>query len=330
MLEIESRLDKVLKWITYLGMKWFGTSVCIAGTACVNARAEGETPSTPPPVKMEQLQKSLEEDNSGLKNLAKSLLGKDNANRFFYFPTRDQPATPAKWNFKYEDVDFKSTDATPLHGWFLPAKEKRELKGTVVFSHGNAGSVGHHIGFVMWLVEAGYNVFMYDYRGFGKSGGKVDRAGMIEDVKSAFAYVATRPDVDAENIVSYGHSLGGAKSVIAIVEGNINGLKAIVIEGTFSSYQAMARVIGGQLGADLITDEFSPKDFIGKITKTPVLVVHGDHDEVVPFSQGKQLFALANEPKAFFEVKDGSHGNSLSRDNGAYRKRMLNWLDGVM
>lgn len=279
---------------------------------------------------MEQLQELLKEDDRSLRNLAKSLIGDDNANRLFYFPTRDEPATPATWNFKYEDVDFKSTDNTRLHGWFLPSKGNRESKGTVVFSHGNAGSVGHHIGFVMWLVEAGYNVFMYDYRGFGKSGGEVDRPGMLEDVKSAFAYVAARPDVDAGKLVSYGHSLGGAKSVTAIAVGKIQGIKAVVIDGTFASYQAMGRLIGGQLGADLITDELSPKDFIGKITGTPVLVIHGDHDEVVPFSQGKQLFDLANEPKTFFEVKDGGHGNSLARDNGAYRKRVLEWLDGVM
>ena len=312
-------------------MKKFGHGVWLAGVACANGQIEPLPPSAPaPPVRMEELQQLLNEDSGSLRDLAKSIIGDDNANRFFYFPTRDQPATPAKWNLRYENVDFESTDGTPLHGWFLPKKGNDEAKATVVFSHGNAGSIGHHLGFAMWLAEAGYNVFMYDYRGFGKSGGSVERSGMLEDVKSAFKYVASRPDVDAENLVSYGHSLGGAKSVTAIVEGKIKGLKAIVIDGTFASYRAMARVIGGQLGADLITDEFSPKDYISKITDTPVLVIHGDHDEVVPFSQGKQLFDLANEPKTFFEVKDGSHGNSLSRDNGAYRKRMLEWLDGLM
>ena len=317
-----------------LGMKWLGKSVCIMGTACANAQTRQVLPeTTPPPVRLEQLQQLLNDDKSGLKDLAKRLVGDNNTNRLFYFPTHDEPATPATWGFKYEDVDFASTDGTHLHGWFLPAKGKadfKERKGTVVFSHGNAGSLGHHIGFVLWLAEAGYNVFMYDYRGFGKSGGEVDRSGMIEDAKSAFKYVANRPDVDAKKLISYGHSLGGAKSVAAIVEGKIIGLKAIVIDGTFASYQAMARLVGGQFGADLITDEFSPKDFIGKVTGTPVLVIHGDHDEVVPFIQGKQLFDLANEPKTFFEVKDGSHGNSLARDNGAYRIRMLDWLEGVM
>lgn len=310
-------------------MKWFGQGACIAGMACAHAQTGGNSQVNPAPTQMQQLQQLLKDDGGDLTNLAKSLLGDDNTNRLFYFPTRDQPATPAKWNFNYEDVSFKSTDGTSLHGWFLPAKETREPKATVVFSHGNAGSIGHHLWFVMWLAEAGYNVFLYDYRGFGKSGGDVDRSGMIEDVKSAFKYVASRPDVDPDSIISFGHSLGGAKSVTAIVEGEIKGLKAIIIDGTFASYQAMARIIGGQLGAELITDEFSPKDYISKITRTPVLVIHGDHDEVVPLIQGRQLFDLANEPKTFFEVKDGSHGNSLSRDNGAYRKRMLKWLDGI-
>ena len=92
----------------------------------------------------------------------------------------------------------------------------------------------------------------------------------------------------------------------------------------------MARLAAGDLGAELISDEFSPKDLISKITGTPLLVIHGEKDQVVPFAQGKQLFDLANEPKTFFDVKEGRHGDSLSRDNGAYRKKMLAWLESVI
>ncbi|MBC7979118.1 MAG: alpha/beta hydrolase [Armatimonadetes bacterium] len=271
----------------------------------------------------------LNDRNGELSRLAQGLLGTGNTNRFFYFPTHDEPTTPANWGFRYDDVTFPSSDGTKLHGWFMPAKG-RQAKGTVVFSHGNAGSLSHHLGFVMWMVEAGYQVFMYDYRGFGRSKGELDRKGMVEDVKGAFDYVLSRKDVNPKKLVSYGHSLGGAKSVTALAEKNPSGLRAIVIDGTFASYQAMARIVGGQFGADLITDEFSPKDFIGKISKTPLLVVHGDQDEVVPLSQGKELFTLASGPKTMFEVKGGHHGDSLARNDGAYRKRMLEWLDGVM
>lgn len=297
----------------------------LAVIGCLHA----QTPDAPPRFSAEDIQRLLFDREGKPNELAKGLLAGENANRYFYFPTFDEPSTPAKWGFKFENVIFKSTDGTDLHGWFVPSRAKQP-KGTVVFSHGNAGSLGHHLGFVMWLVEAGYQVFMYDYRGFGKSGGELDRRGMIEDVKGAFAYVTGRKDVDVQRLVSYGHSLGGAKSVTALSDNRVEGLRAVVIDGAFASYRAMARVVGGELGANLITDEFSPKDFIGKISGASVLVIHGDRDLVVPISQGKELFNLANEPKTLFEVKDGGHGDSLSRQNGAYRKRMLIWLDGVM
>lgn len=280
------------------------------------------------PITLGDIQRLLKDENSELSKLKREILDQGDTNRFFYFPTHDQPATPDRWGFPYEDVNFKSADGTQLHGWFLKAKGKQP-KGTVVFSHGNAGSLGHHLGFVMWLAEAGYQVFMYDYRGFGKSGGVLNRDGMVQDVKAAFLYVSGRKDVQKDKLISYGHSLGGAKSVAALAEMKPDGLKAIVIDGAFSSYQTMAKLVAGELGAELISDEFSPKDFISKITGTPLLVVHGQKDQIVPFSQGKQLFDLANEPKTFFEVKEGTHGDALSRDKGEYRKKMLAWLDSV-
>lgn len=306
-------------------MKWLASGAWLVTAGWVHA----QDPARSPEIKAEDIRQLLNDENSDLSKLARGLLGNGDTNRFFYFPTRDEPATPARWGFRYDDVDFESADGTKLHGWFLKARGE-EPKGTVVFSHGNAGSIGHHLGFVMWLAEAGYQVFMYDYRGFGRSGGELNREGMVQDVLAAFRYVSGRDDVKKDRIISYGHSLGGAKSVTAIAEDRPKGLKAVIIDGSFSSYRAMATLVGGQFGANMISDELSPRDFIKKITKTPLLVVHGDRDQVVPISQGKQLFDLANEPKTFFEVRDGNHGNSLSRDSGAYRKRVLEWLDGVI
>lgn len=306
-------------------MKWISSGALLASIASLHAQG----PGTPPQLNMDDVRQLLNDENGEISQLAKGLLGSQDTNRFFYFPTHDEPATPASWHIRFDDVTFSSGDGTKLHGWMLKP-DAGKVKGTVVFSHGNAGSLGHHIGFVAWLVEAGYQVFMYDYRGFGKSGGMVDRKGMVEDVEAAFGYVASRRDVDPKKLISFGHSLGGAKSVTALAGKPVRGLKAIIIDSAFSSYQAMARIVGGQLGANLITDEFSPRDFIRKITGTPVLVVHGDRDQVVPIAQGKELFDLANEPKTLFEVKGGGHGDSLARMDGAYRKKVLNWLDGLM
>ena len=119
----------------------------------------------------------------------------------------------------------------------------------------------------------------------------------------------------------------GAKSVTALGENRVQGLKAVVIDGAFASYQAMARILGGDLGKSLVTDELSPRDFVERIAPVPLLVVHGTRDEIVPFSQGKELFERAGKPKTLFDVENGRHGDSLSRENGAYRKRMLEWLE---
>jgi len=300
----------------FLGVAWLGLSM-------------GAVAEEQPKMTVDDLREFLKKNGNEIESLAKVFVENADTNKLFYFPTRDEPATPAKWGFRYEDVKFKSADGTDLHGWFLKAKGKT-TKGTVVFSHGNAGSLGHHLGFVMWMAEAGYQVLMYDYRGFGKSGGTVDRKGMVEDVKAAFDYALSRKDVASNHIISYGHSLGGAKSVTALAEKQPEGLRAIVIDGAFSSYQAMAKYIGGDVGAKLISDELSPKDYISKIKGVPLLVVHGEKDAVVPFSQGKDMFDLANQPKTLFAVKEAGHGDALSRDSGEYRKRMLVWLDERM
>jgi len=280
----------------------------------------------PAPDTAAEIREVLEDRDGNLTRLAADLLGKKGGNHLFYLPTRDQPTTPAKWGFRYEDVNFTSADGTGLHGWFLPVKGK-QAKGTIVFSHGNAGSIGHHLGFIMWLVEAHYNVLMYDYRGFGKSGGTVDRRGMLDDVKAAFAYVSSRADVNPKRLISYGHSLGGAKSVTALAENPVPGLRAVVIDGAFSSYQAMARIVAGQVGANLVTDELSPSEYIEKLAPVPLLVVHGTRDEVVPIAHARQMFEAAKQPKTLFEVESGRHGDALSRDNGAYRKKMIAWLE---
>jgi fermentation-respiration switch protein FrsA (DUF1100 family) len=298
--------------------------LCLAAISCAPAEEVSQ-----PPVTADQMRALLQDPSGDLSKAAQSILGKRGGNQLFYFPTRDEPSNPAKWGFSYETIGFKSADGTPLHGWFVPPKT-RQAKGTVVFSHGNAGSVGHHLGFAMWLAEAGYNVLFYDYRGFGKSGGSVDRRGMIDDVKAALAYAGGRKDVNRSRLISYGHSLGGAQSVTAIAESPVTGLRGIVIDGAFASYQAMARIVGGQLGESLVTDELAPKDFMHQLPPVPLLVVHGTHDEVVPLSQGLQLYKAANEPKTLFEVKTGRHGTALSGDGGQYRRKMIVWLDGVL
>lgn len=263
--------------------------------------------------------------------MAETAVEKQDANpatgdAFFYFPTHDEPATPATWGFKFNETHFQSKDGTKLHGWLIKNRGK-ESKGTVVFSHGAAGSMGHHLGFVMWLAEAGYHVLIYDYRGYGKSNGHVSRRGSIDDAKAALEFASSHPDLKSKPLISYGHSLGGAKSIVALSESKFENLKAVIVDSSFSSYRNMAQLIAGKLGSSFVSDDLSPVDAIEKISPTPLLLIHGAKDPLIPTGEANKLFEAAKKPKTLYLVQNGNHGDALARDDGAYRKEMLKWLD---
>lgn len=196
--------------------------------------------------------------------------------RLFYIPTHDEPATPKSWGYGYDDLFLPSGDDRKLHAWLL--HQKGPLKGLVVFSHGNAGSMGHHLGFVTWFAKAGYKVLMYDYRGFGKSDGEVSRQGMIDDARTVFHYVRDHQELSKLPVISYGHSMGGAKSIAALAEHPLPSLKAIIVDSTFASYRDMALHVGGQVSASLTSDQSSPISLIPKLSPQPLLVIHGRKD----------------------------------------------------
>lgn len=304
-------------------------SMAIWLAAMLPLSAEAVSPRPAPKSPRDLIHELTRDPDGDLATLARAFIGKGGGNSLFYYPTKDAADTPATWGWKFENVWFKSADGTRIHGWFLPTSQK-QAKGTIVFSHGNTGAMGYHFGFVEWLLPEGFNVLMYDYRGFGSSGGTPVRHGMIEDVHSAFDYVKTRKDVDANRLISLGHSLGASKSITALAEKPVAGVRAIISDSGFASYVGMANAVAGKVGTDMVSDEWSPKDWVAKLTPMPLLVVHGTDDEVVPFSQGQQLFAAAVMPKTMFAVQGGHHGNSLWRNNGEYRKKMLEWLAAAM
>ncbi|GAA5497096.1 putative aminoacrylate hydrolase RutD [Rubritalea halochordaticola] len=272
-----------------------------------------------------------EEGPSFKAKVARLLMGESGGDRLFYYPTKKQPHTPGKYGYKYEDVYFKSEDGTKLHGWFLPSKYgAQKAKGTIVFSHGNAGALGHHFYFTYWMVREGYNVFMYDYRGYGSSGGKVSRKGLVEDAQAAFRYIVTRVDIDQDKLVSFGHSLGGAKSIAALAASAPEGLRAVIVDSTFNSYVEMAEIIAGDTGKNIVSGSYEPGKLITKLPKVPLLVVHGTLDRTIPLSQAEKLFQSAHQPKTLFKVEGAGHTSTLIINQEEYRKKLLVWLDAAM
>lgn len=250
------------------------------------------------------------------------------ANGLFYHPDNRLYQTPA---IPYEEVTFRSADGTLLTGWFVPALRLPAL-GTVIHFHGNAANISNHYGFVDWIPEAGFNLFTFDYRGYGDSGGHPDRQGVFEDSVAALRYVAARKEVDPDRLIAFGQSLGGANAVAAAAATPEVPLKGVVVDSSFYAYRSIARskiglipVLGwfkGPLSRLAVTDAHSPGPVIGTLSPTPVLILHGTRDRVVPFEEGCMLFDAAAQPKEMWAIEGGRHTDALTTHKALYRQRL--------
>lgn len=250
-----------------------------------------------------------------------------------YYPDRILYDTPSRVGLKYEQVAFASRDGTRLAGWFVPATGHADptyARGTVIHYHGNAQNLSAHWRFVEWLPERGFNVFVFDYRGYGASEGSPEPKGVFEDSDSALNYLRSRVDIDPGRLLVFGQSLGGANAIAVVGSGNRAGVKAIAVEGTFFSYSSVAgdRLFG--VGA-LMDDTYSPDRYVARLTPLPFLLLHGTDDRVVPYAHAERLLARANEPKRLIAVQGGGHTEALtSRFGTRYREAVVEFFDAAL
>jgi uncharacterized protein len=253
--------------------------------------------------------------------------------RLFYMPDRVVYDTPARAGLKYEPVTFRSLDGTRLSGWFIPAADRpdpRSAKGTVVHFHGNAQNLTSHWSFLEWMPARGYNVFVFDYRGYGESEGTPETRGVVEDSGSALDYIRTRKDVDPDRLLVFGQSLGGAKAIAAVGGGKRAGVRAVAVEAAFSSYSAIAHT--ALPGAGLMMDDtYSPDRFVAKLAPIPLLLVHGTADSVIPHSHSATLLAAASEPKRLVTVEGAAHLEMLQpRFGNTYRDVLAAFFEAAL
>lgn len=267
-------------------------------------------------------------------------------NNVFYHPSQEQFTPPEARELPYTGLFFDSLDGTRLHGWFFPAAPATgdpstsiSLRpATIIQFHGNAENITSHHRSVTWLARAGYNVFVFDYRGYGASAGRPSRAGVQDDAVAAIRYVRSRPDVDPNRLVLFGQSIGGAIAIAAAAAAP-DGVRAVIAESAFASYRAIAREKLGQLWLTwplqwplgfLVSDDHSPVEAIARLAPIPVLLVHATDDPIVPFHHSETLLAAAREPKTLWAVFGDGHIAAFTRYGAVYRPALLTYLRGVL
>lgn len=224
--------------------------------------------------------------------------------------------------YTIESVKFKSNNGNFLVGWMLKS-ENSSPEITLLHFHGNAGSIIDHHRALVPLLDNGFQVFAFDYSGFGFSEGEATRKNVLMDGNSALKYLVSRPDIKNTNLVIYGQSLGGHLAAV-VGEQNQDLVDGIVIEGAFSSHKDIGKETAGFFGKWLIKEQYSALESIQNFHK-PVLVIHSSEDDVIPIALGRKIYDHANEPKEFYEI-DGCHicGPSLySKEIAEKIKRML-------
>jgi fermentation-respiration switch protein FrsA (DUF1100 family) len=250
----------------------------------------------------------------------------------FFQPNRVKVATPDQLGLAYEELRFSTADGIELYGWFLPAKG--QTSGTILQLHGNAENITTHFASLAWMPARGFNVFTFDYRGYGASGGKPTLEGVQKDIDAAMAALLAREDVDRDRIVMYGQSLGGALAAYYAAQPlHRDRLRALVLESAFSSYTEIAREKLAEhwlswpfqwLPKLTVDDRFSPLAAMAKISPLPVLILHGDRDRIVPVHHGRRLYEAAREPKQLWIVAGAGHIQAMQEP--VQRDRLVAYL----
>ena len=238
-----------------------------------------------------------------------------------YYPTRSLDVTPSDVDLAFEEVNFVAEDGVRLHGWWIPGESG---KGTILFCHGNGGNISHRVGWARELHETGWNLFLFDYRGYGKSRGFPTEKGTYRDARAAYEVIRARyDDIEQPPVVVLGRSLGGAVAVQLALDKPVLGL---VLENTFPSVPEMARELYPFLPRPLIKFRYDAASKIDDLA-LPKLIAHSPHDEIVPYDMGRKLFDVAADPKAFAELK-GGHNDTAWLTPG-YPERFQGFLDLV-
>lgn len=240
-----------------------------------------------------------------------------------YFPTSEYEAVPTDVGLAYEEVRFTAQDGVRLAGWYIPHEG---AAGTVLFFHGNAGNISHRLPTIQQLHMLGYDVFIFDYRGYGQSAGKPREAGIYLDAEAALGHLTDERSQTLDRIAYCGRSFGGA---VAIELATRHTPGALIVESTFTKLADIGKIHYPWLPVSMILgDAYDSVARIGNV-RCPKLFLHGADDQLIPIALGRALYEAASEPKRFVETP-GGHNEAGFTYSPSYAAMVGAFLDDEM
>ena len=243
--------------------------------------------------------------------------------KLIYFPQRSHDILPRDLGLAFEDLSLTAEDGVRIHAFYLPPPGVP--RWTVLLAHGNAGNMSHRLDRTLLLQsKLDAAVLLFDYRGYGRSEGSPDEEGTYRDARAAHRFLVEEKRVRPDRLVLFGESLGSA---VALDLALSRPCRALVLESPFASVPAMARAVYPFLPLwPLVRTRYDNEAKAPRLT-VPLLVLHGDRDEVVPFAQGRRVFEAAPGPKRFFAIPRAGHNDTYLVGGEAYWRAVRDFLE---
>lgn len=251
-------------------------------------------------------------------------------NRLIFLPTAEILLAPAALSLDYEEVWLpvtrNSSEIGALHSWWMPASSP--AIGTLLYVHGNGKNIGANVEQASLYQQLGFNVFLFDYRGYGRSPGTFPtEAQVYEDAAIALNYLCQQRGIPTSEIAVYGHSLGGA---IAIdLAARYPDLAGLIVESSFTSMREIVAYTGqyNVFPIDLILHQ--KFDSIAKVPSLamPILLIHGTGDRTIPYQMSQTLFEAIAAPKKLLLVADADHNNAATVGTQDYVQAVRDFIE---
>lgn len=222
----------------------------------------------------------------------------------------------------WEDIHFASADGTKLHGWYR--EQMSPPRAHLLYCHGNGENVAYLGEYLAWLADKyQLNIFVFDYRGYGRSEGSPSEVGILADGDAAQKWLAERAGIKPQDIVLMGRSLGGGVAVDLAAR---NGARALILQNTFTSMPDAAAYHYPWAPVHwLMKNRYNNLERIVNY-RGPLLQSHGDADTVVPLALGQKLHAAAPGRKQFYVSRGLDHNNG---DTDEYREILGHFLESL-